>query len=582
MLILVQQLLKKEIIDKEKATSLEFEIKNSGKKEEEVILEKGVVDEKFLFNLKSESLKTPLREVNVEDVSLKILELIPEESIRYYKMIPLAKENNTLEIGMVYPKDQVALEALKFLARQNKFSYQISLITPTTLNNLLKQYRTLKGEVSQALEELETELKGEKVEAKPMKKAELERLVEEAPVIKIVAVVVRHAVEGRASDIHIEPLRAKSRVRFRVDGLLKSSIFLPLRIHPAVIARIKILSNMKLDETRIPQDGRFSTRIGDRDIDFRVSTFPTTLGEKVAIRILDPTEGLKSIEALGLVGRNLAVTREALQKPYGLILITGPTSSGKTTTLYAMLSRLNKEEVNILTLEDPVEYYLEGINQSQVRPELGFDFSKGLRHLVRQNPNILMVGEIRDPETADAAVHATLTGHIVLSTLHTTNALGVIPRLIDMGVKLFLVPAVLNIAVAQRLIRMLCPDCKKKITPKPEIKDLILKDIENLPPLIKKDVEIPKPFKIYEAKGCKKCNQQGFFDRTAIFEVLKMTDELAEIILRGVTETKIQEESFRQGMITMKQDGILKVLKGITSIEEIVRVAEEVRIIEKY
>ncbi len=413
-----------------------------------------------------------------------------------------------------------------------------------------------------------------------MKKSDMERLVEEAPVIKIVAVIIKHAVEGRASDIHVEPLRTKSRVRFRVDGLLKSSIFLPSRIHPAVIARIKILSNMKLDESRIPQDGRFSTRVGNRDVDFRVSTFPTTLGEKVAIRILDPTTGLKSIEELGLIGRNLAVAKDALQKPYGLILITGPTSSGKTTTLYAMLSRLNKEEANVLTLEDPVEYHLDGVNQSQVRPELGFDFAKGLRHLVRQNPNILMVGEIRDSETADAAIHATLTGHIVLSTLHTTNALGVVPRLIDMGVEPFLVPTALNIAVAQRLVRALCLDCKKKVTTKSEIKDLILKAIESLPPSVKKDVKIPKPFEIYESKGCKKCNQQGFRGRTAIFEVLKMTDELAEIILKGVTEERIREEAFRQGMITMKQDGILKVLDGVTTIEEVIRAAEEIRVVE--
>src|SRR4030042_234862 len=519
---LVQQLIKKEIIDKTKAASLEFEIKNSKRKEEEVILEKGIIDEKFLFNLKSEISKIPLKEIHAEDVPLQILELIPEESIRYYKMAPLAKEDNTLEVGMVYPQDPVALEALKFLARQNKFSYRISLITPTTLNSLLKQYRTLKGEVTQALEELETELKVEKVEQKTIKKSEMERLVEEAPVIKIVAVVIRHAVEGRASDIHIEPLRERSRVRFRVDGLLKSSIFLPSRIHSAVIARIKILSNMKLDENRVPQDGRFSTRIGNKDVDFRVSTFPTTLGEKVAIRILDPTQGLKSIEDLGLIGRNLEVVKEALGKPYGLILITGPTSSGKTTTLYAMLSRLNKEEVNVLTLEDPVEYYLDGVNQSQVRPELGFDFGKGLRHLVRQNPNILMVGEIRDPETADAAIHATLTGHIVLATLHTTNALGVVPRLIDMGVQPFLIPATLNIAAAQRLVRHLCKDGRKKITPTPEIRDSILKEIENLPPLVKKDLNIPKPLKIYEAVGCKKCKQKGFLGRTAIFEVLKM------------------------------------------------------------
>jgi len=273
--------------------------------------------------------------------------------------------------------------------------------------------------------------------------------------------------------------------------------------------------------------------------------------------------------------------KEALKKPYGLILITGPTSSGKTTTLYAMLSKLNKEEVNVLTLEDPVEYYLEGVNQSQVRPELGFDFAKGLRHLVRQNPNIIMVGEIRDSETADAATQATLTGHIVLATLHTTNALGVVPRLIDMGVEPFLIPAILNIAVAQRLVRTLCPHCKESVVPKPEIKDIILAEIEKLPPLIKKDLKLPKVLKIYESKGCKKCNNFGFFGRTGVFEVLKMTDQLAEIIIKGVTEANIQEEALRQGFIAMKQDGILKVLEGITTIEEVLRAAADIRVITK-
>ena len=581
MAALVQLLLKKEIIDQAKATDLEFEIKNSGKREEEAILDKRVMDEKSLFSLKSEAIKIPLKEVNIEEVPLKILEIIPEESIRYYKMIPLAKENDILAVGMVYPEDTVAREALKFLSRQNKFSYEVFLITPSTLENLLRQYRTLKGEVTQALEELETEIKAEKVETRELKKEEVDRMVQEAPVIKIVAVIINHAVEGRASDIHIEPLRERSRVRFRVDGLLKASIFLPAKIHPAVIARIKILSNMRLDETRVPQDGRFSTRVGVRDVDFRVSTFPTTLGEKVAIRILDPTEGLKSIEQLGLIGRNLQVVKEGLKKPYGLILVTGPTSSGKTTTLYAMLSRLNKEEVNVLTLEDPVEYYLEGVNQSQVRPELGFDFAKGLRHLVRQNPNIIMVGEIRDAETADAATQATLTGHIVLSTLHTTNALGVVPRLIDMGIEPFLLPATLNIAVAQRLIRNICQDCKVSVVPTPEVKNIIIDEIEKLPPLIKNEIKIPKNLKIYESKGCKKCNQMGFFGRTAIFEVLKMTDELSEIIFKGVTEERIREESIRQGMITMKQDGILKVLEGVTTMEEVMKAAAETRVIEK-
>lgn len=572
---LVQQLVKKGVLEKEKATSLEFEIKNSGKREEEVIVERDIISEDFLFDLKSKNLKIALKKIIPEEVPLKILEAIPEESARYYQMIPLAKRDNLFEIGMIYPEDLKAQEALKFLARQGKFNFQVFLITFTTFNNLLKQYRTLRREVTRALEELETELKTERVEVKPMKGAEIERLIEEAPITKVVAVILRHAIEGKASDIHVEPTREKLRVRFRLDGVLHSSILLPLKIHPAVIARIKILSNLKIDETRVPQDGRFSTKINDKDIDFRVSTFPTTRGEKVAIRILDPSEGMKGFEELGLEKRNFKVVQEAIRKPYGMILATGPTGCGKTTTLYAILNLLNKEGVNVVTLEDPVEYFIEGINQSQIKPEIGYEFNTGLRHVVRQDPDVIMVGEIRDEETASLATHAALTGHIVLSTLHTNNAIGVIPRLIDLGVRSFLIPPTLSLAIAQRLVRKLCPECKKKIKPTPKIKDLILKEIDALSPIIKKDYQIKEPLMIYEAKGCKKCRFGGYSGRIGVFEILEMTSRLSEIILKQPTETKISEEAAHQGMTTMRQDGILKVLAGITSIEEVIRVTEE-------
>jgi len=575
--ILIQQLIKKGIIDKEKGVSLEFEVSTLGKKEEELLLERRIISEDFLFGLKSENLKIPLKtDILPEEVPLKVLELIPEESAKYYQMIPLAKTGDVLEVGMVHPEDLKAQEALKFLARQGKFTPQIFLITPTTLNNLLKQYRTLKKEVKRALEELETEIKTERTEGKALKQAELERLVEEAPITKVVAVILRHAVEGKASDIHIEPTSEKLRVRFRLDGVLYSSLLLPKRIHPAVVSRIKILSNLKLDETRIPQDGRFSTKFNQKTVDFRVSTFPTAQGEKVAIRVLDPTEGLKGFEELGLWGRNFDAVSRAIKKPYGMILATGPTGCGKTTTLYAILNLLNKEGVNICTLEDPIEYFIEGINQSQIRPEIGYDFTTGLRHTIRQDPDIIMVGEIRDKESASLATHAALTGHIVLSTLHTSNAVGAIPRLIDLGVSPFLIPPSVSIALAQRLVRKLCPECKKKVKPKTEVKDMVLKEIEILPSQIKSTLSInPKNFEIYEAKGCKKCRSEGYSGRIAVFEVLEMTDELAEIILKEPSEVKIFQEAKRQGMITMKQDGIVKVLDGITTIEEVLRVAEE-------
>ena len=585
---LVQMLVKKGLLEKEKTASLEYEIKESGKREEEFLLERGLVSEKDLFTLKSENLKVPLREVRIEEAPLETLELIPEETAKYYQMIPLIKKGNILEVGMVYPENLDAQEALKFLARQGKFNFEVFLITPTTFNNLFKQYRTSRREVGRVLKELEVELKAEEVLARPITAAEVERLAEEAPITKVVAVILRQGVEGGASDIHIEPTKERLRIRFRFLGELHSSIFLPLRAHSAMVARIKILSNLKIDETRIPQDGRFSTKIDGKDIDFRVSTFPTTLGEKVAIRILDPTVGLKKFEELGLSRRNFEVIKKAIQKPYGMVLATGPTGCGKTTTLYALLQILNKEGVNICTLEDPVEYFVEGINQSQVRSEIGYDFATGLRHIVRQDPDIIMVGEIRDSETASLATHAALTGHIVLSTLHTTNALGVIPRLIDLGVQPYLIPPTLSIAIAQRLVRTLCNDCKKKIKPKKEVRELILKElaelrsslalrsaraIEKLPSLNKG--KLSKPLEIWEAKGCQKCNQEGFAGRTALFEVLEMTNELAEIILKEPSELKIEEEAKRQGMITMKQDGILKVLDGVTTIEEVLRVAEE-------
>ncbi len=572
---LLKKLIEKGMLDKEKSDSLEAAIKNSNKKEEEVILESGLIPETALFSVKSESLKIPLREVTIEKVPLQTLESIPEETAKYYQMIPIQKTEKDLEVGMVYPEDLKAQEALKFLARQGNFNYRIFLITANTFKELLKQYKNLKREVGIALEELETELKEEKGKKKTLTSLELERMTEEAPITKIVAVILRHAVEGNASDIHIEPTKDKLRIRFRLLGILYSSIFLPLTIHPAVIARIKILSNLKIDETRIPQDGRFSTKVNSRSIDFRVSTFPTTLGEKAAIRVLDPETGLKSFEELGLESRNLKVVQEGISKPYGLILATGPTGCGKTTTLYAILQLLNKEGVNIVTLEDPVEYFIEGVNQSQVKPEIGYSFASGLRQILRQDPDIIMVGEIRDKETASLVIHAALTGHIVLSTLHTSNALGVIPRLVDMGIEPYLIPSTIQLAIAQRLVRRLCDDCKEKVKPNPKIRDIILKEIEGLPLTIKNSLKKEKLLNIFKSKGCPKCNSAGFTGRIGVFEILSMTPSLANAVLKEPSEFIIKKEAEEQGMVTMKQDGILKVLQGITTIEEVLRVAEE-------
>jgi type IV pilus assembly protein PilB len=571
---LIQRLIETGKLDAKKVKGLEEEILASGKREEDLLLEKKLVSPEILFAAKSEILGVPfLPDAESLEVPNKILALIPEDSARFYQLMPLRLKEEILEVGMVDPEDIKAKEVLLFLARQHRFAYKIFLITPIAFDILSKQYRNLREEVGAALEALETE-EGEDVDVETVERPS-ERLVEEAPIIKMVSVILRHAVEGQASDIHIEPVSKNLRVRFRMDGVLYSSLFLPLAVHPSVVARIKILSNLRIDETRIPQDGRFSARVENKEIDFRVSTFPTKLGEKVVLRVLDPTEGLKEFKDLGLSDRNMKIVQEALQKPFGLILSTGPTGSGKSTTLYALLRLLNKEDTNVVTLEDPVEYFMEGINQSQINPEIGYDFPSGLRSIVRQDPDVIMVGEIRDEESASLVIHSALTGHVVLSTIHTNNAIGVMPRFVDMQIKPFLIPSTLNVAIAQRLARKLCPYCKKKIkAPKPVV-DIILKDIEGMPEDVRKGIDIsPDNIYIYEAVGCKKCNNKGVKGRVGIYEVLKMTDSLGEAIMTDISENNLEKEVKKQGMVNLRQDAILKALEGLISFDEVLWVAE--------
>jgi len=405
-------------------------------------------------------------------------------------------------------------------------------------------------------------------------KEKIEKIAEEAPISKVVALIIKHAIEQRASDIHIEPGEKATRVRYRVDGILKINLTLPLRIHPAIISRIKILSNLKIDETRKPQDGRFFTDINGKKIDFRISTLPTYSGEKIVMRILDPTVGLKSLSDLGLEGRNLEVLEKAITKPNGMILVTGPTGSGKTTTLYSILHILNQEGVNIISLEDPVEYYIDGISQSQVRPEIGYTFANGLRSILRQDPDKIMVGEIRDNETATLAVHAALTGHLVLATLHTNDAIGVIPRLIDMGIDRYLIPSTLILAIAQRLVQKLCPDSKKEMKASPEIIDFIDNQLKETKPEILKQFDIKKPYTLYEPQISNEC-PKGVRGRVGVFEILEMNQQLEDIILKEPSESKIREEAKRQGATSMLQDGILKALRGMVGLEEVRREVED-------
>ena len=570
---LLQELFGNGFLNEKSRNELQEESVKTGKTEEEIILERRIISEDELFKLKSKVFKFVLKKIKAEEVSLDVLKLIPEEAATNYKMVSIAKNGNVFEIGMVYPEDISAQNALRFLSRQENFSYETFLITFTDLNNLLKQYRTLKSETIKALYELEKEKK--EILGAVEDNLSPRIMAEEAPIIKMVLVILKHAIENNASDIHIEPSKDKLTVRFRQDGILHPNLFLPLSVHIAIVARIKIIASLKIDENRIPQDGRLSIKIGGKEVDFRVATFPTLYGEKVEIRVLDPTEGLKSFEQLGLRGRNFDLVKEAIKKPYGLILSTGPTGSGKTTTLYAILQILNKDSVNITTIEDPIEYSIAGVNQSQIKPEIGYSFAQGLRQILRQDPNIIMVGEIRDEETASLAIQAALTGHVVLSSLHTNTSIGVIPRLIDMGIKQFLIPSTLRIAISQRLIRVLCPHCKKKIIPNEKIKNYILSRIKNFPVQAKKEVKISDIFYIYEAKGCELCGFMGYSGRMGLFEVLSMTSELAELLLKNPVESLILKEAQKQGMLTMEQEGILKVLNGETTVQEVARVTDE-------
>ncbi len=530
----------------------------------------------------AKQLGVPFADLTGRAISPEALREISEEAATFYQLVPFEKKGKILHVGMLAPDDLRSQEALKFIAQNRNFEPQIYLITFSDFKAVLKQYRTLKEEVNTALTELEKELQQpsqQEEEQKTKTESVLERVMTEAPITKIVAVILRHAFEGRASDIHIEPTENSLKVRFRVDGQLYTSLVLPKAIQPAVVSRVKILSNLKIDETRVPQDGRFHSVIESKKLDFRVSTFPTSFGEKAVLRVLDPDAGLMGFEQLGLQGHNKRAVEEAMSKPFGMILLTGPTGSGKTTTLYSILRQLNNDSVNIVSLEDPVEYYIEGVSQSQIKPEIGYTFASGLRSILRQDPDIIMVGEIRDAETADLATHAALTGHIVLSTLHTNNSVGVIPRLMDMGVQAFLLPAALSLAMSQRLLRRLCPECKKPVDPPQKIKDIILRELSEFSESSKKDLEElkidTKNIKIWQAEGCKFCGKKGTKGRIGIHEALMMTPELEAIVAQGPTESKIKEEAKRQGMLSLKQDGIIKVLQGVISFEELLGAVEE-------
>lgn len=571
----------KKLIQKKDIASIEKEVDSTGLTLEEVLEKRGIAL-KDVLTAAGEYYQVPVRMLMPEEkIPGEILDYVPEEAVIHYKFVPLAVKDGVLEVGILDPDNLEARDALNFISSKINMPFKLFLVSEKDFNEVLGMYRGLSEEVTKALSQLDgggnqvegvvslDSADGTKEDVKTeKKKGEKETtIVEEAPITKIVATILRYATEGDASDVHIEHLRDTIRVRFRVDGVLNTSLVLPAKVHSAVISRIKILSNMKLDEKRKPQDGRFSAKIEGRKIDFRVSTFPTYYGEKIVMRILDHEKGVKKLDQLGISEKNLALIRKAIDKPYGLILISGPTGSGKTTTLYSMLGEFDKDKRNVLSLEDPIEYSIDGVNQSQIRADIGYTFANGLRTTLRQDPDIIMVGEIRDAETAQLAIQAALTGHLVLATIHTNNAVGVVPRLIDMKVDPYLIAPTLVLAIAQRLVSVLCPDSGTPIPYDDSLKMMIDNEFKTLPEQFKKGVDIGKEF--FRASPSPTC-PNGTRGRLAVMEVLEMDKDIEAVLLKNPTELDIQRIARSKGMLSMKEDAILKASHRKIPFEEVV------------
>ncbi|MBI2411539.1 MAG: type II/IV secretion system protein [Candidatus Kerfeldbacteria bacterium] len=574
---IVQQLQARQLITPAQLTQAQIESQRTGVDLLTVLVQEHIVNEEELTQVKAMVLRVPYISLLDQDIPSEILNAFTPDIAENYRVVPWARNGSELSVAMVDPQDYKAIEALDFIARKDHLQIKYFLTSESSFRAVLHQYANLTKEVAQALKEQNTDLV-DVLQDEAEELADADPSVKNAPVSKMVAVILRYAVEGSASDVHIEPHDDGTRVRYRVDGILHTSLQLPKNVHNSLVARIKVLANLKLDETRLPQDGRFRMKIDGRQIDFRVSTMPLIDHEKVVLRILDQESGLQTLEDLGFADRNLSVIHEHLQRPHGMILMTGPTGSGKSTTLYSMLQILNNEERNIITLEDPVEYHMTGIAQSQVRPEIGLTFVRGLRSILRQDPDIIMVGEIRDNETAELAIHAALTGHMLLSTLHTNDAIGAIPRLIDMGIEPFLISSALNLVIAQRLVRRNCMECLVPEIVPPLLESQILAELERIPKSsLPKGIVLQPPLKVFKGKGCQHCEDTGYKGRLAVAETVEVTDRLRAIIAAGDIHTPavVEEELRHQGMVTIKQNGLLAALRGLTSIEEVWTVGAE-------
>ncbi len=561
-------------LTEEQSAEIAKEQTATGKSAETILLAKKFVDEELLTRAQGTLIGVPYADLVGREIPPQVLNLLPKSAAENQKAVAFERDGDVVHVGMVDPRDAAAAQAIEFLAQNSNFKPKYFIISTASYNDALRRYQVLGKEVAKALEAAKEKFVPEK--KSEAKEEKLEDIIKGAPVSRIVSVIIRHAVDGGASDIHIEPFGNETRVRYRVDGVLRTSLTLPKYIHASIISRIKVLANLKLDETRIPQDGRITETIEGKAIDFRISTLPLADTEKIVMRILDTAKSAVTLELLGFRKEYVRVIEEEIRKPYGLFLVSGPTGSGKSTTLFTVLNMRNEDGVNISTLEDPIEYYIKGVNQSQVRPEVGFTFATGLRALLRQDPNIIMVGEIRDGETGELAVHAALTGHLIFSTVHTNDSFGVVPRLVDMRVEPFLLSATINIAIAQRLARKICERCKTTTTVPANVEKGIRKEIEAIPETYKSHLKLSSAaFTLYKGRGCLRCGDTGYNGRVAVAELLRFDDELRALVTAGFPMEKVRECAKRQEMLSLRQDGLLKALEGLTTLEEVLRISAE-------
>ncbi|MEK7526584.1 MAG: GspE/PulE family protein [Patescibacteria group bacterium] len=539
----------------------------TGKSQEDIIKDQNLVTESALVKAKASFYNIPFIDLSATPVNPEALAVLPQETADKFKVFPLAIDKNTkeLSLAMAEPLD---LTAIEFVEQKTGFRIKPFAAEPSKVADfVLSKYSTsLSQEVTAALKEVGQDR--DRVRTLDISNQQKTGIIREEKISEIVSHILEFAIKGRASDVHIEPQETMTRVRYRIDGILQEKLTIPNSLHDALISRIKILSGMKIDEKRVPQDGRFNFKTEDQEVDLRVSSLPTTWGEKIVMRLLKKSGAVPQLTELGLRGRALKNLEDAVMRPHGIIIICGPTGSGKTTTLYSLMSRLNTPKVNIVTLEDPVEYKIAGVNQVQVNPAAGLNFSDGLRSFLRQDPNIILVGEIRDKETSELAVQASLTGHLVFSTLHTNDAAGAIPRFLDMGAEPFLLASSLTCIVAQRVMRKIDEKNKENYDPDPAVVADIRQTLGTLLPA-------NQSIKLYRGKPTPENNNSGYLGRIGIYEVIPVTEKIARLILERSPASDIDKVAREEGMITLKQDGYLKALEGLTTIEEVLRVAQE-------